>query len=222
MHAVRPAEEPQRSALDLLNNPFHGECLLVKGFKLAKIKHISARNTGGVILRESLEMGSWEGIKNNPRVPDKIWRTLVADRDPDGQTPPTWYQRACLRCLEIADNFNNGDLNVGELLQGQSEMLRKYLIRVRNITWNRRFFTAKTFEYSKENQEDLFGLGPPGTEVGDSVYILFGCSVPVILRGSPKGGMELIGEGYVYGKMEGEAMEDGTYSEDKEEVFELK
>ena len=225
-----PQPQPQTSELDLLYN---GESLRVKGFKLAKVKESSARNTGGVILRESLKMGSWEGIKkNHTRVPDKIWRTLVADRDPDGQPPPTWYQRACLRCLEIADTFNNGDLNVGELLQGQSEMLRKYLTRVRDVTWNRRFFTADTIKYPEkqedpekqgdpEKQEDpekredpekqeLFGLGPPETEKDDFVYILFGCSVPVVLR-EVKGSndtMELIGEGYVYGKMEGEAIKE--------------
>ena len=116
-------------------NPIQDESLLAKGFKLARIQKVSARNTGGVIPRESLEMGGWKGIKENTaRVPDKIWRTLVADKDPEGQIPPTWYQRACLRCLEIADTFNNGDLNVGELLQGHSDMLRKYLNRVRNVT----------------------------------------------------------------------------------------
>jgi hypothetical protein len=199
----------------LTTNLLKGELFLnlrVKGFKFAVVKDISARNTGGVILRESLEMGSWKGIKENPNeVPDKLWRTLVADRDPDGHTPPAWYQRACLRCLEIADIFNNGDLNVGELLQLQerSEMVCKYLRRVRDVTWNRRFFTAKTLKDPNEEQEGpLFGLGPPETKEGDSVYILFGCSVPVVLRKVEESdGMKLIGEVYVYEKMEGEAVE---------------
>jgi hypothetical protein len=118
-------------------------CLRAKGFRLAKIGKVSLRNTAGLILRESLQMGRWTGIKNNPgSVPDKIWRTLIADRDPEGQIPPTWYQRACLRCLEMADTFNNGDLNIGQLLKGNSEMLRAYLTRVRNTIWNRKFFTA--------------------------------------------------------------------------------
>lgn len=139
--------------------------LFAKGFRLARIQEVSARNTGGVILRESLRMGGWEGFKRNTdSVPDPIWRTLVADRDQDGQVPPSWYQRACLRCLEVADTFNNGDLNVGELLQGDSEMLRKYLVRVRNVTWNRRFFKAavqkfveKTVEEGKERMEKMHG-----------------------------------------------------------------
>lgn len=123
------------------------DILVAHGFRLATISEVTPRNTGGVILRESLEKGGWKGFKRDTdSVPDPIWRTLVADRDEHGQVPPSWYQRACLRCLEIADTFNNGDLNVGELLQGHSEMLRKYLMRMRNVTWNRRFFKAVPHE----------------------------------------------------------------------------
>ncbi|KAF3909970.1 hypothetical protein ABW20_dc0107407 [Dactylellina cionopaga] len=104
--------------------------LRVKGFMLTKIEKVSLKNTAGLVLRESLEMGGWSGIEHTTEsVPDKVWRTLVADRDSEGQIPPTWYQRACLRCLEIADTFNGGDLNVGQLLQGDSGMLRAYLTR---------------------------------------------------------------------------------------------
>jgi hypothetical protein len=214
---------------EALDDPICGQCLRVRGFRLAKIQKVSARNTGGVILRESLEMGSWKGIKRNAsRVPDKIWRTLVADRDPDGQFPPTWYQRACLRCLEIADTFNNGDLNVGELLQGHSDMLRKYLTRVRNVTWNRTFFDASIKDVdSKETEADhsLFGLGPPGTKQGDFVCILFGCTVPVILREVNTGDMVVVGEAYIHGKMEGEAIDDLDSGETwgtNEETFQLR
>jgi hypothetical protein len=52
----------------------------------------------------------------------------------------------------------------------------------------------------------LSGLCPPETEGGDFLY---GCSVPVVLRETPdRTQMILIGEAYVYGKVDGEAMED--------------
>lgn len=56
--------------------------------------------------------------------------------------------------------------------------------------------------------ERLFGLGPAETEMGDIVYILAGCTVPVILRSiqDSAGCFELIGEAFVYGQMDGEAM----------------
>ncbi|KAG8405429.1 hypothetical protein J3458_022084 [Metarhizium acridum] len=82
--------------------------LVVKGFVLARVEGTS-RRTAGLILREFLRMGSWRGIENHTEsVPDALWRTLIMDRDSDGQIPPTWYQRACLRCLEMADSFNDG------------------------------------------------------------------------------------------------------------------
>jgi hypothetical protein len=41
--------------------------------------------------------------------------------------------------------------------------------------------------------------------MGDLICILFGCSVPVILRKHKDGFYEFVGESYIYGKMDGEA-----------------
>ncbi|KAG5789227.1 hypothetical protein H9Q69_011707 [Fusarium xylarioides] len=132
------------------------EILVVEGFKLATIHEISPRNTGGVILRESLQMIGWDTFRpDSNSVPSEVWRTLVADRDTDSRVAPSWYKRACLRCLEIAHMFNNGDLNVGEILQGPSHMLFKYLKRVQNVTWNRRFFRAHGFEPTRDADRPL-------------------------------------------------------------------
>ncbi|KAK6515898.1 hypothetical protein TWF281_004490 [Arthrobotrys megalospora] len=256
------AETPDESAKYSISRAFPW-ALVVKGFKLAEIKKVSPKNTGGLILQESLAMGGWPGIEHSPDdVPDKIWRTLVANKDSRDQIPPTWYQRACLRCLEIADNFNGGDLNVGQLLQGGTGMMYTYLTRVRNTIWNRSFFTAKitrrpdanlsradTFDefddidedgapsdipqnlkrkksyfdirdvYGNNEKEDnddlasteLFGLCPGDTRSEDFVCIIYGCSVPVVLRLTAPGPLQqrfsLIGEAYVHGKMDGEAID---------------
>lgn len=60
--------------------------------------------------------------------------------------------------------------------------------------------------------QPLYGLCPPDTIKGDDVCILFGCSVPVILRPSqlPTGEIKykLVGEAYIHGKMNGEAVYD--------------
>ena len=85
--------------------------------------------------------------------------------------------------------------------------MREYLKRVQAITWNQKFLEGST--QSKES-EQLFGLGPPDTETGDLVCILFGCSVPCILRPlESKMGtkyFQFVGEAYIYGKMDGEAI----------------
>jgi len=70
-------------------------------------------------------------------------------------------------------------------------------------------------------QGELFGLGPPTLQDGDFVCILAGCTVPIILRQMRIEGpgrcdsnsderndcyMMFIGEAYVHGKREGEAV----------------
>jgi hypothetical protein len=61
---------------------------------------------------------------------------------------------------------------------------------------NQRFCTT-------ENK--YMGLFPKDTQVGDLVCVLFGCGMPVILR-PYKDGYQFIGEAYVHGWMDGEAM----------------
>lgn len=190
--------------------------LFAKGLRLASVGQLSPRTTAGLIPRESLQMCGWTGIKNNiHRVPDKIWRTLIANRDSGGEIPPRWYQRVCLHCLEVVDTFNNGDLNIDQLLQEDLEMLRIYLTRVRNVTWNRKFFVSE--------EGDLLGLCPAATRQGDLICILYGCSVPVILRRHEDSShIEFIGEAYVHGKMDGEAIADLGDTKDKETEFQLR
>lgn len=55
-------------------------------------------------------------------------------------------------------------------------------------------------------EKGYIGLAPAASKKGDEVCILFGCSTPVILRPLNEGGYELIGECYVHGIMEGEAL----------------
>ena len=258
-----------------------GRLLKAKGISLGTITSVSLRSTSGMVFRESLELGGWNGNEQKPRtVPDRIWRTLIADRDLNKQRPPLWYQRACMRSLEIADTFSNGDLNTTQLSNDLS-FLRDYLRRVRDVTWNRCFFNAETSLHGilrpfhaeteddspagiepsggeeptevgntptpKANEQEavadkasqqnttkisdktqseripnqstkppqtrqsLYGLCPPHTQQGDYVCILFGCSVPVVLRPFNTAGrdkFELVGEAYVHGKMNGEAVAD--------------
>ena len=63
------------------------------------------------------------------------------------------------------------------------------------------------------------GLGPKEAQPGDIVSLLFGGSVPFVLRPMDEGAYySLIGEAYIYGVMDGEAMEKGL----REATFELR
>ncbi|KAH7324263.1 heterokaryon incompatibility protein-domain-containing protein [Stachybotrys elegans] len=59
-------------------------------------------------------------------------------------------------------------------------------------------------------EKGYVGLGPYATEVGDVVAIFDGAPIPFILR--PKEGLayQLLGEGYMYGLMDGEFIQDDT------------
>ena len=161
------------------------------------------------IPKECLDMGGWgkdEKDKLPNRVPDKLWRTLCADRGPDGLNPPSWYHRACLHCL--ATTSPSGDINTGELIldENSPELMVRYLKRVQSVVWSRMVLQATS---TRNQDEQYFGLASQKTEVNDLVCILFGCTVPVILREryDQVHGVyhEFIGESYIHGKMDGEA-----------------
>ncbi|MCJ1390761.1 hypothetical protein MMC18_003622 [Xylographa bjoerkii] len=191
-----------------------GISMFVYGFQIGTIADLSARLAEGMILNESLRMGGWEEPDDDSvvKVPDQLWRTLVADRGPDGNNPPSWYHRACLHCL--ANRTNTGDINTAVLIaRGQPTMMVEFLKRVQSVVWNRKLL--------KSEDERCFGLAPTRAEVNDIICILYGCSVPVILREhrtQTATFFEFIGESYVHGMMDGQAMS----GKRKQQEFELR
>jgi hypothetical protein len=181
--------------------------LRAKGIVLGRIAQASSRVVGGTIPEECLRMAGWQKNMDINRVPDRLWRTLVADRASDGTKAPSWWRRACMYCLVKADY--NGDLNTSSLLANSSlpdTVTTGYLKRVRDVTWNRKFFVCQ----ESFTSERLFGIGSRYIGAGDLVCILFGCSVPVILRERKdvKGNVSFlfVGESYVDERMDGEAL----------------
>lgn len=165
----------------------------------------------GVITSECLKRGGWNytGYHETFQVPDKLWRTLVADRTAEGDNPPPWYHRVALACMTLTDN--DGHLRTTELLNQEDDkspqVIAEYLKRVQAVTRNRKFIESGA---SRDASGRLFGLGPPETRVGDRICILYGCSVPVILRPEEIEHhvpcFRFIGEAYVYGRMDGEVL----------------
>jgi hypothetical protein len=72
---------------------------------------------------------------------------------------------------------------------------------VSTVRHNQRLFTTKN---------EFLGLGKGNSAPGDLICILVGCSVPVILRqvaGAAREDYVLIGESYIHGLMDGEAVD---------------
>ncbi|EFY95272.2 Ankyrin and HET domain protein [Metarhizium robertsii ARSEF 23] len=131
---------------------------------------------------------------------DNLWRTLVADRGPDGIPAPLWYGQACQYWLDIS----NGKSIDMRIIKGKQHptMALEYIKRVRSVIWNRVMFVTKGFSGSR-----LLGLGPAKAQIGDTICILHGCSVPVLLRQlGTQDIWEIVGECFVYSLMDGEAM----------------
>ncbi|KAJ4179473.1 hypothetical protein NW767_014606 [Fusarium falciforme] len=103
-------------------------------------------------------------------------------------------------------------------------MQADYLKRVPAVCWNRTFIECR----DGGDGNKLFGIAPVDVKAGDLVCILYGCSVPCILRQTLYGSgsdskagssdereskdlsyfYQLIGEAFILGQMDGEAILD--------------
>jgi hypothetical protein len=187
------------------------EGLQLRGLKVDIIGACLPRASGGIVWREALHMAGWDEQSDElDSAPEKLWRTLVADRSPDGSPPKSWYQRACLYTL--AQTSSTGVLDTSALIRsGGPSIMVEFLERVQSVVWNRKFFTTIG--------RNLFGLGPDGLQNGDAVAVLYGCSVPVILRPvENRMHYKLVGECYIHGLMDGQAVTDPNL---RDELFHL-
>ncbi|KAF1983513.1 HET-domain-containing protein, partial [Aulographum hederae CBS 113979] len=80
--------------------------------------------------------------------------------------------------------------------EGANEAVADFQSAMRNAVRNRRVFVTA---------EGKAGVGPQMMREGDAVVVLFGCRWPVVLR-EVEGGWEMVGLGYVFGEMDGEAV----------------
>jgi hypothetical protein len=174
----------------------------------------------GIVDSGCLKMLGWPGAVSDD-VDDKIWRTLVANRGPLGTAAPTRYRRACALSLTMLGP--GGHLDTTKLMREDHlpSTVVEYASRVYKATRNRRVFksTSDSLAWagiSSEPAESIIGIGPQDIKRYDMVCILFGCSVPVVVRQTmpkqhtgrwsrdyPSTDVVLIGTCYVHGQMEG-------------------
>jgi Heterokaryon incompatibility protein (HET) len=195
--------------------------LYAKGVVLGEITQRSTRMADAIITNESLDI-----LRMNPPVqqlnprnlPDTIWRTLCADRDSQGEPAPSRYRSAMAQLLQFifeaptTSHRSNqvkpvSSIDVEEFLETNlPEEVENFLEVVRDVVWNRRTFQGKRKDGSGS---PIVGLISRYAQVGDQLCILYGCSVPVVLRKHSWGDdhhWQLIGEAYVYGFMDGEGI----------------
>jgi hypothetical protein len=230
-----PGKESYKASLNLPaswsfphegSDPERKRLLKVDGFVLTTISETRTEALGGNIPLKWLQFVGWERRDKKPELemvpgkhaagslrqttednlpakvngedlpPESLWRTLVADRGPNGSYAPVFYRRACQYAFEQSGVASA--INTEQLLDSISlSMVKEFLRRVQEVVWNRQLIRTK--------RGDL-GLAPEAAEKGDLVCILYGCSVPVVIREVERGNHELIGECYVHGMMDGAAL----------------
>lgn len=138
------------------------------------------------------------------------WENVFMNRDhesyqPDKETHPdisifeVWYQQNRLwkvggrsvqqwafECFEAAQSVDDDVV----LNASFERTMKKKILGRRLITTNKGYI----------------GLAPMASKRRDIICVLFGCSTPVVLRPLEEGGYRFMGECYVHGIMEGEAM----------------
>lgn len=183
--------------------------LSVKGIEIGEIKRLSHECVNGTIHKSWRDIVAWDDVSEP--APDTFWRSLVADRAADGSRAPTWYKRACESAFRQSLDQH---LDTKQMYENvESTNIKEFLRRMTCITWSRVLAEYQPWEspwsvtfgrVTKPKSAIQVCLCPSDVERGDKICVLYGCSVPVILR-QVNAYHILIGECFVHGIMEGEA-----------------
>lgn len=171
----------------------------------------------------SIDQDPSQPYRGGDAISDAFWRTLCLDIDAGSaleMNPASKTKRAKPEHESIYMGFWYREL-LAHYKFPQPDGVRDlseidtFNAHISRATARRRFFVSR---------EGFIGLGPPGTKVGDKICVLAGGKVPFILRdleGDERGDNEskpgtycrLLGDAYVHGLMDGQAVkmvEDGT------------
>ncbi|KAH6664129.1 heterokaryon incompatibility protein-domain-containing protein [Halenospora varia] len=154
-----------------------GRTLIVTGFVLDTIKTRKSAATGGSVPSDWLDLVSWAGPSHS--LPDRFWRTLVADRGPEAhKQPPAYFPLACKWAFEKVGV--NPSIDTAQMLKRTKlpSIVIEFLRRVQSVIWGRRLALTD----ARKGAPELLCLVPPEAEEGDLICIIYGCSVPVVLR----------------------------------------
>lgn len=163
-----------------------GAVLRVTGYVISRVFNVSPRTVDRIISYDALLLAGWTDMETVNTIPDHLWWTLVADRAKDGSRAPSWWRRACMFALPMADQ--NGDLNTSSLIRTTSlpQTAHEYLRRVQAIVWNRKIFTLEVATADSVDEHSvtrIMGIGLRDMVLGDFACILI-VPCPSFYRGT--------------------------------------
>ncbi|PMD58677.1 HET-domain-containing protein [Hyaloscypha bicolor E] len=220
------------STLKKPNSTYPEYSMFVRGFVLDEVATVEHLAANGNIPYRWLPAGGWDDTDKNP--PDEFWRTLVADRAQNGHNPPTYFPRACkesMRYKAKTMSKTGGYVDCRKLIEeGRCTIVAQFLRRVQEVIWNRQLMRTK---------DGRLGIVRDDVSAGFQVCILYGCSVPVGKKEFEAGKkmqkdkvtdevmqnlfyFRLVGECYVHGMMNGEAIKLQNEKFIQAQTFELR
>lgn len=145
--------------------------LFVTGFPLDHVGELSTHCQNGDIPMEWLEMAGWNPWEyttpgrpsNVPDPPDGLWRTLIADRGPDGINAPVYYP-SVFKYAVLHSTEKNG-LETSVLATRHNSLLVEFLKRMKAVVWKRRMFKSEAHKF--------LGLVPMEAKTGDSKCLTY-------------------------------------------------
>jgi hypothetical protein len=195
-HGPRSYDAAQGAEIDLESLKFKkrrlhsAHCMYIRGFILDTVQKTADSSQGGNIPVDWLKLSEWDvwsvGKKNQKESerdanksgkdgdpPEAFWRTIVADRGKEGRNPPYYYARACKESV-FKGGLASGFVNTSDLINNErNSIAAQFCRRVQSVIWNRSLIRTT---------QGHLGIANKDTAKGDVVAILYGCSVPVILR----------------------------------------
>ena len=159
--------------------------MFVEGFIYDEIGRIEEIARDGNLPMTWLTAGSWMDHNQDP--PDELWRTIVANRGPDGRNALTFYPTAFKESLKKG---RQGDIlkTASLIYYGQCSIVAQFLRRMQAVIWNRRLMHTKGHTHGRHNgckkpeRPVRLGLVHQDAKPGHLICFLYGCTVPVLLR----------------------------------------
>jgi hypothetical protein len=137
-----------------------------------------------------------------------LWRTLCCDLTPD--IPPSRAPQSYGGGYQLLRKFHEATREDGsydfthEVYKTPEFLKNNWIPSSVFINSAQKFTIARNMCVTARG---YLGRVPMGSEIGDKICILFGGSVPFILQDTGDGYFKFIGECYIHGIMDGEAMQ---------------
>jgi hypothetical protein len=147
--------------------------LHVSGFIFDCVEQVKVPSRGGLVPAGWVEAFGVGSEEEDMPLPNKLWRTLAADRGPNGGTVPAYYKRACKEVMREC-GMRSGAMNLSHLINNRRNVLiTDFCQGVHAVVWNRRMIRTRG---------GRVGIARSHVQKDNLICILYRCSVPVTLK----------------------------------------